>query len=520
MGATKNAIDNLSHASPTSRTISAALKNLDLDKKPTKNDVGLGNVENKSASEILGGLTASDISNALGFTPVNADTSAAKAVSDELNLWSRVALDASTGASTASTNVCTTEFINTPDGMIFAACNEGYEIAVYWYNNDTYISRANFRTTDMRCWKRPGSGDANRCRISIRKTPTSATTIDDAIQNAVIRPHNSLEGSLTWTVGSIATSTGADADSTKRLRTGYIPIGNGIKVSVPNGIKLLPVVYKDNSGTKDFQNGYATSNEIVIFPRPTSNYVRIVIGYDDDRTITDTGLGAIATISPIPTGKKWYALGDSITQGYYSKESGIAVTYESWSAIAASIKGLNLINCGVGGSGYAHDGTQFDKNNAADQVDDISFGTADLVTLAFGVNDWKYNEQIGSMDEALNSGTLISNMRYVIEKILTDNPYCKIVVLLPINCWGVNKNYGNRASNYGMNYEFSNSGTLNDVGKAIKMVADYYGIETIDLLHNSVVNRQSLETILVDGVHPSLEGHKQLAQEISSKLPY
>lgn len=520
MGEIKHAIDSLTKVSPSSSKISAAIKNIDLDKKPTKNDVGLGNVENKSTSEILGGLTATDISNALGFTPVNADTVAAKAISDSLNLWSRTSINGSTGEESSSTTVCSTDFINVPDGKIFAGCSNGYQIAVYWFNDDTYITSANFRTTDVRCWARPGSGGANRCKISIRKDPTSDITVDEAVQNTIIRPHNSIEGSLSWAVGSISTSTGENADSNKRLRSGYIPIGNGIKVSVPNGIILLPVVYKDNSGTKDFQNGYATSNEIVIYPRPTSNYVRLVIGYRDDRTISDTGLGALASIEPIVTSKKWYALGDSITQGYYSKESGIAVTYESWAAIAASIKGLNLINCGVGGSGYAHDGSQFDKNNAADQVDDISFGTADLVTLAFGVNDWKYNEQIGSMDEALNSGTLISNMRYVIEKILTDNPYCKIVVLLPINCWGTDKNYGNRASNYGMNYEFSNSGTLNDVGKAIKMVADYYGIETIDLLHNSVVNRQSLETILIDGVHPSIEGHKQLAQEISSKLSY
>lgn len=70
------------------------------------------------------------------------------------------------------------------------------------------------------------------------------------------------------------------------------------------------------------------------------------------------------------------------------------------------------------------------------------------------------------------------------------------------------------------NIDLDKKPTKNNVGKAIKMVADYYGVKTIDLLHNSVINRQSLETILIDGVHPSLEGHKQLAQEISSKLPY
>lgn len=95
----------------------------------------------------------------------------------------------------------------------------------------------------------------------------------------------------------------------------------------------------------------------------------------------------------------WYALGDSITQGFYSYTDGdgtetgssIKVTSDCWANKVAEINNYKLINYGVGGSGFVHNGTVLDKLNAKAHVDTIDFSNADLVTIAFGVNDWKYN---------------------------------------------------------------------------------------------------------------------------------
>ena len=46
----------------------------DTSNPPTKSEVGLGNVENKSSATIRGELTSANVTNALGYTPPTSDT--------------------------------------------------------------------------------------------------------------------------------------------------------------------------------------------------------------------------------------------------------------------------------------------------------------------------------------------------------------------------------------------------------------------------------------------------------------
>ena len=110
-------------------------------------------------------------------------------------------------------------------------------------------------------------------------------------------------------------------------------------------------------------------------------------------------------------------------------------------------------------------------------------------------------------------------MAFVIEKILSDNPSCKIYVILPLNCYGYNFDYGTEETNWALGYnDFPNTGTLESFVAQLKSVSAYYGIETIDMTHNSVVNRKSLPYLLIDGVHPSEFAHSAIAREIAYKL--
>ena len=212
---------------------------------------------------------------------------------------------------------------------------------------------------------------------------------------------------------------------------------------------------------------------------------------------------------------KWYALGDSITQGYYSDESGLSLNPDKgWAAVAAAENGWSLTNLAVGGSGYVHAATVGDGLNARDHVDTIDFSGAELVTLSFGVNDWKYNCPLGSMsDDVFAGGTLYSNMRYCIEKILADQPCAKVVVLSPVNCSA----YGTKDGNWGAGYGFA-AGTLEDICQAEREICAYYGIQFLDLLHNSTVNRLNAPALLPDGVHPNPACHRLLGIELARKL--
>lgn len=216
----------------------------------------------------------------------------------------------------------------------------------------------------------------------------------------------------------------------------------------------------------------------------------------------------------------WYALGDSITQGFYSYISEgsptIATTQNCWAKIASDKAGFVLTNYGVGGSGFVHNATIGDQLNARDHVDTIDFSGADLVTIAFGINDWKGSDSFGTFEDNVSTGgTVYSNMRYVIEKILTDNPECKLFIITPINA----SRYGNQSGNWSLSHTI-NSKTLEDMYQLEKNVADYYGIELIDMTHNSVFNRINCPSLMVDGVHPTLKGHQLMGAEMAKKINF
>ncbi len=227
------------------------------------------------------------------------------------------------------------------------------------------------------------------------------------------------------------------------------------------------------------------------------------------------GNRAFQRLLPRRQALNWYALGDGITQGYFSDAEGLGRDSEkSWVAVAAQENGWILTNHAVGGSGYVQSGTTGDGHNARDHVDTIDFSGAELVTLAFGVNDWKGGCPLGSMeDDVTTGGTVYSNLRYCIEKILADQPCAKVVVISPINCSA----YGTRQGNWGMGHAFA-GGTLEDFCEAQRTVCAYYGVGFVDLLHQSLVGRQNAPSVLTDGIHPTPACHRLLGIELAARL--
>lgn len=223
---------------------------------------------------------------------------------------------------------------------------------------------------------------------------------------------------------------------------------------------------------------------------------------------------------------KWCAMGDSITEGYYSyyKEDGTGYyttnKTETWCPLVAAKNNWGLTNIGQGGRGYVFVRSESDESAYA-LARRTDYTAYDLVTLAYGVNDWKGNAVIGDITDdgsAETPTTMIGGMKAVIEAIMASNPHIKIVVITPINSLGYNFNYGTKETNWGLGHSFSNSGTLEDVFEAIVSVCDYYGIEYIDMTHYSCINRLNIETCLIDGVHPSLAAHAMMASELAKKI--
>lgn len=332
----------------------------------------------------------------------------------------------------------------------------------------------------------------------------------------------------TYEIGAITSGTGANASSTKRVRmVSSASIDGGIILTIPSGMKAEYIPYMSDGSTRGETNtGFLTEGTHYIYPRYGETYFRIYGGYTDDSTITDAVVGNLFALAHINNydSPVWLALGDSITQGYYSYNDGtsdaIARTLNCWAAVAARKANLRLVNSGVGGSGYVHNGTVLDQKNAKAHVDDLDFSGVDFVTLSWGVNDWKYEENIGSMSSTSGDGTIYGNMKYVVEKIISENPLCKIFVVTPLNSANTTKNYGTEETNWGLGYATENCGTLEDVYQAEKSIAEYYGIQLIDQTHSSIVNRKNLLTALTDGVHPSLLCHNVIGSEMAGKITF
>ena len=234
--------------------------------------------------------------------------------------------------------------------------------------------------------------------------------------------------------------------------------------------------------------------------------------------------------NPIYAPSKWMAFGDSITQGWYSYKDatypnghGVNNPVKGWVKKMADITGKTVVNKGIGGTGYVCVGTSETDINARQLIDSLSasdFVGVGLITLAYGINDYKKgNITLGTMsDDVTIGGTVVSNMRYVIEKIQTFAPLAKIIVITPFNAQGY---YGQRLGDETTNYAIGhtvNGKTLQDYYNAFVEVCQYYGIQYIDGTHTAIVSRKAIPEQLPDGVHPSEDCHTMIAREMSMRL--
>lgn len=230
-----------------------------------------------------------------------------------------------------------------------------------------------------------------------------------------------------------------------------------------------------------------------------------------------------ASTTPSQSGAVWYAIGDSITRGLYSTsptEYAQPVIGQRWVDYVAQYNGYELTNLGVSGSGFVS-GTTFRT-----VVDRNDFSNVDLVTIMLGINDWKNDtavNKVGTMDDAVGTtytDKIVPELRYGIEKIISQNPYCKIILITPINAKIGGR--GSEATNwaYGFNGTITPCGSLKNFGDKLKEVCEYYGIQVIDMTNNSVVNRKSITTVLPDGIHPNLNCYKALGLELARKITF
>ena len=229
---------------------------------------------------------------------------------------------------------------------------------------------------------------------------------------------------------------------------------------------------------------------------------------------------SLQTVGPwnADKGIKWAAIGDSITYGVYSTGSDTTAVNQNKCYIKRIANALGcetFTNLGVRGLGFVHAGNN--SETLKDNVIDVTTWTDyNLVTVALGINDYYGVSNIGSESSTAWDNTVYGNIRGTIESIITANPAVKLVFIMPFNM----SKYGDASTHWGKEYSRNHIGTLNAVKTAIIYWCEYYGIEYINEMDYSVINDLNIQTMLLDGLHPSWAAHELIAHELAKKIPF
>ena len=200
-------------------------------------------------------------------------------------------------------------------------------------------------------------------------------------------------------------------------------------------------------------------------------------------------------------GKKWAAIGDSIT-----------VRSGNYVDTVANALGMTATNLGISGANANVMRKSFSDSGYTEYSEERqqAVQNADLITIYGCINDFTPTAApIGDLYNT-ESGTFIYNFKRLIEAVLTLNPTARIVVIGTHNAWD-----SGRPSIY---QPCNGSDTVAEYVKAVEGVARYYGLYYIDMYQKSGINHYTGSAYLADGVHPNADGYAKISAVIESEL--
>lgn len=193
------------------------------------------------------------------------------------------------------------------------------------------------------------------------------------------------------------------------------------------------------------------------------------------------------------SGMTLMTMGDSITYG-----STTPWTYPS--KVAASL-GMILNNVGASGTRIRY---AFTKTTPESLLE------ANIITIAYGTNDFKIETPLGVISDTPTPRSLLDDPTYkanestagsfyadykgVIEGIFAANPNARVMLITPIR----------RTQAAGTGTDTNSRGhKLIDYVNAVKEIAQYYSLPVLDNYNTSGFNQVTMPVWLSDGLHPT-----------------
>lgn len=203
-------------------------------------------------------------------------------------------------------------------------------------------------------------------------------------------------------------------------------------------------------------------------------------------------------------GKSLVAFGDSITAGVSSPNLGNAGDDKYISKFCSLVGATLTTNYAVSGSCIT------DADDVTTSIYDrvLAYtGNADIIWIAGGTNDWNTGKEIGTY-ESTDVKTLYGALRAICEHLKTNHPNAVVIFVTPIP--------------YTTLSQYSSIAPLDAYRSAIYEIATLYGYNVVNgkdlgmpFKSGNWGNSMCADS---DGCHPTVDGHKLYARNLTGKL--
>ena len=299
--------------------------------------------------------------------------------------------------------------------------------------------------------------------------------------------------------------TGILVDSTIDKHTDYIDVEYGktyrISDDTPNHLAAL---FDENYQFIDFisgnTNGYTNLDRYVKITDERAKYISINYIAPDEENIYMYEVKE----EYVPTySNKIGFLGDSITKGVISFDGKVSGTYFTYGSLVARDMNSSVKNYSNQGSKIAGSDSKSITNRASSMASDL-----DMIVVMGGINDFTSGtEAFGSVEDQ-TTDTFYGAMNVLLTTLTNKYADKPIVFLTPMDVRAI----------YGSTNEATGK-TLDEYVAAIKEVCALYdNVTVIDTHAWAEQFNPEDKAWLCDGVHPSIEGHHQIAAFVYSQL--
>ena len=261
-----------------------------------------------------------------------------------------------------------------------------------------------------------------------------------------------------WRQGGVDPSDGSDDTDNTRLNTQFIAFTPDTTFSTTPWADRFIAAYDKDKNYLGYKAGNPTIAS-VLATFPTAVYYKFVLinltagtqpsGYIGT-TLVFNGTYNVVVFDNIPDkvsnlitfrdrlyGKKWFACGDSFTQGVasYFDDGLYKGQRKSYPFYIGNRTGMNVKNIAVSGStmsfitghseGWPAGCFTYPDAEGFKKID----ADTDYITLKFGINDENYNAAIGTINDAVNT-TLFGAWNITMAYLLEHFPFAKIGIIV------------------------------------------------------------------------------------------